>query len=201
MGEQIGQSAEQQLDGLADLGAALSDRLGYQVSDLWDMQNGYALATKTGLEKISSLLKKMDEATRSELAGQLRIGLHQGVEVTDGPSPPGPLVSQAFCSALPVAYGRVAQPHWQGFAQLVLDAAYEATLLAAVLNRRQGGSNTVLLTMLGGGAFGNATEWIHTAIERALKKAQGHGLDVRLVSYGPPSAQMSALLNANAAGL
>ena len=99
---------------------------------------------------------------------------------------------------LPVAYGSVAPPHWQGFAQLVLDAAYEATVLAAVLNSRQGGSNTVLLTMLGGGAFGNATEWIYTAIERALEKARGHGLDVRLVSYGPPSAQMGALANAKA---
>ena len=195
VGEQIGQNAEHQLDGLADLGVALSARLGCPVSDLWHMQNGYALATKTGLEKISSLLLKMDESARSELAGHLRIGLHQDVEVTDGSSSPGPLVSQAFCSALPVAYGRVAQPHWQGFAQLVLDGAYEATLWAAVLNSRQSGSNTVLLTMLGGGAFGNAMEWIHTAIERALKKAQGHGLDVRLVSYGPPSVQMKALAN------
>ena len=79
-----------------------------------------------------------------------------------------------------------------------LDAAYEATLWAAVLNCRQGGSNIVLLTMLGGGAFGNATEWIHTAIERALKKAQGHGLDVRLVSYGPPSVLMRSLVSVEA---
>ena len=64
-----------------------------------------------------------------------------------------------------------------------------------MLNSRQGGSNTVLLTMLGGGAFGNATEWIYTAILRALKKARGHGLDVGLVSYGPPSAQMRALVH------
>ena len=193
VGEQIGQNAGQQLDGLVDLGAALSDRLGCPVSDLWHMQNGYALATKNGLDKISALLLKMDEAARSGLAAHLRIGLHHCVEVTDGPTSPGPLVSQAFCSALPVAYGRVAQPHWQGFAQLVLDAAYEATVWAAVLNSRQGGSNIVLLTMLGGGAFGNATEWIHTAIERAIMKAQGHSLDVRLVSYGPPSAQLRAL--------
>lgn len=195
VGEKSGQCAKQQLDGLANLGDALSNRLACQVSDLWHMQNGYALANKTGLDKISALLLTMDEADRSELAGHLRIGLHRGVEVTDGPSSPGPLVSQAFCSALPVAYGRVAQPHWQGFAQLVLDAAYEATLLAAVLNRRQGGTNIVLLTMLGGGAFGNPTQWIYSAMERALKKVQGHGLDVRLVSYGQPSAQMRALVD------
>jgi hypothetical protein len=91
-----------------------------------------------------------------------------------------------------VAYGRVPQPHWQAFAQLVLDAAYEATLLTAVLNSRRGGSSIVLLTLLGGGAFGNATEWIHIAIESALAKAQDFGLDVRLVSYGPPSAPLRA---------
>ena len=51
----------------------------------------------------------------------------------------------------------------------------------------------MLLTLLGGGAFGNAPEWIHTAIRRALDKAQGYGLDVRLVSYGPPSAELRAL--------
>jgi hypothetical protein len=92
-----------------------------------------------------------------------------------------------------VAYGRVPQPHWQGFAQLVLDAAYEATLLAGVLNNRQGGSNIVLLTQLGGGAFGNATEWVHAAIKKALVMPHSHGLDVRLVSYGLPSEQMKVL--------
>ena len=197
VGGQTGQSAEHQLDGLADLGAELSRSLGCSVSDLWSMRNGYALASRTGLDMITSHLQAIGEAARSELAGLLRIGLHRNVEVTDGPSSPGQLVSQAFCSALPVAYGRVAQPHWQAFAQLVLDAAYEATLWAAVLNRRQGGSNTVLLTLLGGGAFGNAPEWIHAAIERALKKARGHGLDVRLVSYGTPSAQMRSLSSVN----
>ena len=123
-----------------------------------------------------------------------RVGLHQGVEVTDSPTSPGQRVSQVFCSALPVAYGRVAQPHWRDFAQLVLDAAYEATLLAGVLNNRQGGSNIVLLTLLGGGAFGNAPEWIQTAIRRALEKAQDHHLDVRLISFGQPSQQLRIFL-------
>lgn len=194
VGDQIGQSAANQLDGLADLGADLSGALGRPVSDLWSMQNGYALATRAGLDTIAAHLREIGDLGASDLAGRLRMGLHEGVEVTDGPTSPGQLVSQIFCSALPVAYGRWPQPLWQDFAQLVLDAAYEATLLAGVLNSRQGGSNIVLLTMLGGGAFGNAREWIHTAIQRALSKTQGHGLDVRLVSYGQPSAQLQALV-------
>jgi hypothetical protein len=45
-----------------------------------------------------------------------------------------PVVSQALCSALPVAYGDLPARHWRPFAKLVLEAAYEATLLAGVLN-------------------------------------------------------------------
>ena len=194
VGDQIGQSAANQLDGLADVGEELSRSLGLPVAGLWSIQNGYALATRAGLHMITSHLREIGVAGRSELAGRLQIGLHQGVEVTDGPSSPGQLVNQIFCSALPVAYGQWPQPLWQEFAQLILDAAYEATLLAGVLNSRQGGSNIVLLTLLGGGAFGNAPEWIHTALQRAISKTQGHGLDVRVVSYGHPSPQLQTFV-------
>lgn len=193
VGGQLGQTAGRQLDGLADVGNELSRTLNRPVADLWTMHNGYAMATKAGLELISAYLLQLDEPARRELAGHLRIGIHTDVEVTDGPTAPGQLVSQVFCSALPVAYGRVPQPNWQDFAQLVLDAAYEATLLAGVLNSQRGGSNIVLLTLLGGGAFGNANEWIHSAIGRAVNQARHHNLDVRLVSYGQPSAQLQTL--------
>jgi hypothetical protein len=52
---------------------------------------------------------------------------------------------------------------------------------------RRGGSNIVLLTSLGGGAFGNDESWIEAGLVRALKLAWGLDLDVRLVSYGDPS--------------
>ena len=111
--------------------------------------------------------------------------------------PPGeqrPVVSQAFCSALPVAYSRVPSAHWKAFASLVLEAAYEATMLAAVLNKQHGGSDVVLLTLLGGGAFGNEDDWIHEAIRRALKLMSGFELDVRLVSYGMPSLAIQQMV-------
>jgi hypothetical protein len=124
--------------------------------------------------------------------GRLRIGLHHDVEVTDADHP-FPIVSQAFCSALPVAYSQVGRHDWARFASLVLEAAYEATLWAAVLNARRGGSTTVLLTSLGGGAFGNDDKWIHGAIARALDIVREFSLDVRLVSFGPPSPGFRAI--------
>ena len=39
------------------------------------------------------------------------------------------VVSQAFCSALPVSYNpHIPSVHWKAFALLVLEAAYEATM-------------------------------------------------------------------------
>jgi len=105
-------------------------------------------------------------------------------------------VSQAFCSALPVRYSNVPREHWKGFATLVLEAAYEATLLAAAENAGRGGTNIVLLTRLGGGAFGNDDQWIHGAMHRALHSSGGFGLDVRLVSYGAPSNTLSEIAGA-----
>ena len=89
-------------------------------------------------------------------------------------------MTQAFCSALPVAYGSGQREAWEAFARVVLEAAYEATLLAAVDRV----PNIVLLTRVGGGAFGNADKWIDDAIMRALAIVEHAGLDIRLVSHG-----------------
>jgi hypothetical protein len=63
----------------------------------------------------------------------------------------------------------------------VLDAAYEATLWAGVLNRaRAGGSRDVFLTALGGGVFGNDTEWIGGAIGRAVARAHAACADINV---------------------
>lgn len=194
VGGKFGQTVHRQLDGLSDVGAELSDRLRRDVADFWEWRNGYALCTREGLDLIADYLRAIGRKEADRLAGKLRIGIHRDVEMTDAPSTPRSVVSQAFCSALPVAYGNVPQQYWAAFAQLVLDAAYEATMLEAVMNVRRGASNIVLLTSLGGGAFGNAPEWINAAIKRAVKKVQDFDLDVRLVSYGEPSAHIRELM-------
>lgn len=180
---EFGQTRERQINALAPIGDALSHKLGLPVSELWQMRNGYALCTTKGLDAITRLLADSDEYSRDELRGRLAIGLHRNVEATDGRQGARRLASQAFCSALPVAYGSGPSTAWEAFARLVLEAAYEATLIAAVEQSSAGGSNIVLLTRLGGGAFGNADTWIDDAIVRALAIVEHAGLDIRLVSH------------------
>lgn len=177
----VGQTADRQIDNLAGLGAALSALTGLPVADLWEMQNGYALATSTGLAAIGEVLRPADEGVLDALRGHLAIGLHRDVEVTDAGD--GRRVSQAFCSALPLGYSQLPSRQWEPFARLVLEATYEATLLAAAEQAAAGGSNTVLLTRVGGGVFGNELPWIDAAIERALGVVADAGLDVRIVGH------------------
>ena len=63
--------------------------------------------------------------------------MHWDVEVTSGAEDQQSIVSQAFCSALPVSYNQASKTTWTRFAKLVLESVYEATILAAVLNRKK----------------------------------------------------------------
>ena len=194
VGGHEGQTKVRQLDGLADLGNALSEALGQTVESMWSMENGYAMCSVAGLQAISGHLESLNREQVRVLGGKLRIGVHSDVEVTESDGLRRQLVSQAFCSALPVAYSSVPAVHWKPFATLVLQAAYEATMLAAILNAERGASNVVFLTRLGGGAFGNDDDWIHFAIRNALQIVRGARLDVRLVSYGQPTAAVVQLV-------
>lgn len=193
VGGHEGQTKDRQVNGLADLGEALSASLNRPVDELWKMQNGYALCSEAGLASINKYLAAASPDQLDILRGKLCIGLHQDVEVTDANGKDRPLVSQAFCSALPVAYTDIPSDRWKPFALLILESAYEATMLAGILNKQRGSSNVVLLTLLGGGAFGNQADWIHSAIRRALSLVAGFGLVVKIVSYSEPSRAIREL--------
>ncbi|MBC8370894.1 MAG: hypothetical protein H8E25_12925 [Planctomycetes bacterium] len=177
---EIGQTENNQIDCLRDIG----EYFGNVNESLWQMRNGYALASADGLQKISEQIEKLNESSRQELLGRHRIGAMWDTQVTL--SDAQHCVSQVYCSALPVAYSRESSAAWLPFAKLILDAAYEATLAAAVVNFERTGDNRVYLTLLGGGAFGNDNDWIVAAIARALAVYADAGLDVVVVSYGAP---------------
>ncbi len=174
---QKGQSWNRQVDCLKGMG----ELLGNDAGRLWRMQNGYALPTREGLVEIAKHLNRASEEEIEQLRDSLRIGIQWFAEVTRAAKPQ--LVSQAYCSALPVAYTEHPKELWEPFARLVLEAAYEATLWAAMQNAREG-NHRLFLTLLGGGAFGNRKEWILDALHAALDRCPATGLDIRIVSYG-----------------
>ena len=185
---QTGQSATNQIDCLADIGVAL----GNTENRLWDMRNGYALPSYDGLAEIGQRLRASGEPELDALRQLLRIGLQWHTQVTlDGCTH---LVSQAYCSALPVAYSECPPEEWEEFARLMLEASYEATLCAALVNARRTGNNRVFLTLIGGGAFGNETAWILDSLQRALDLYQQAALDVAIVSYGVPNPSIQDLV-------
>jgi hypothetical protein len=174
---QIGQSGSRQVDCLSDVGEAL----GNVDQKLWKMQNGYALPTSKGLTQVVEQLRNMTPSEIDDLRQKLKIGVHWDTQVTlhGGKH----LVTQVYCSALPVAYSNLPSSSWEPFATLVLEAAYEATLAVGILNAAKTGNSSVYLTMLGGGAFGNDQEWILDAIREACLSFQHKDLEVKIVSF------------------
>ena len=173
----VGQSEEVQIDCSRDLGI----KLGNSAGQLWSLQNGYLFQTTQCVRQIANHLREVNSATLDEYRGELRIGLQWDTAVTLREA--GHRVSQAYCSALPIAYGKHSSESCIEFARLVLEAAYEATICAAILNASKTGVNAVFLTLLGGGVFGNRMRWITDAIERAIGIYADYDLDIGIVSY------------------
>jgi hypothetical protein len=183
-----GQTANNQIDCLSGIAALLDN----SQQRLWQMVNGYALPSAAGLEEINRKLENLDETALDAVRQALQIGLHWDTQVTlDDASH---TVSQAYCSAMPVAYTQHARETWAPLAILVLEAAYEATLCAAILNADRNRNNRLFLTLLGGGAFGNHPDWIMGAMRRALGLYSDSGLDIAVVSYGSSNRAVRRLV-------
>lgn len=178
---QTGQTEDNQLNCLEGLEQAWDN----ESRGLWQMQNGYCLPDKASLEWIHQHLETSTDEAIDNYKSLLKIGLQSGAQVTI--SEGEQQVTQAFCSALPAAYSSVEYPLWESFAQLVLEAAYEATFCAALINLQQTGCNKVYLTLLGGGAFGNQPRWIVESLQLALNKFRNAPLEVQIVSYHSPN--------------
>lgn len=166
-----GQTAKHQLNGL-DLAERLLQPLKH-----WNVKNGYIFSDIPRLTQLGQLLHN-NTLTATKVRDLIKVGVQKGTEVLmknrnepfrSTASPP--LVTQVYCSAVSCSYSGIQPGHWQPFAQLVLDAAYESTLWAALLHSSNPTTNhyKVYLTFIGGGAFGNDMDWIIQGIARAIK--------------------------------
>lgn len=183
----IGQTYDNQINCLAEIG----ELLGNKEECYWRMVNGYMLPEPGGLEAIHRQLSELDETEKDQLRAALLVGLHRDTQVTLHGSTH--LVSQIYCSALPVRYTRYSPDLWAPIARLILEAAYEATLCAAIENAVRTQNNRLYLTLLGGGAFGNQQSWIFDAIQRAVCIYPNSGLDLSVVSYGDSKPEVKEL--------
>ena len=154
------------------------------------MQNGYARPTPDQLDDIAATLIEASEDEIDDIREELRIGIQWDTEVTI--SQDRHTLTQVYGSALPIGYSDRGD-NWEPFARLVLEASYEATLHAALINAHATGNNRVFLTLLGGGVFGNKTGWIVDAIETSLHWFRYSGLDIRVVSYGASNRELARL--------
>lgn len=183
LGNQVGQTERVQLDMLADFG----DLLGNQNGSLWQMKNGYLLPRPGALELIG---RKM--IAQGGVSEAIRVGVCADTVVTQAEGQH--CVTQVYCSALPIAYCAFPASAWEPFARMVLRAAYQATFAIAWQSAQRTGQNRLYLTRLGGGAFGNPTNWITEAIHAAMVRFSGCDLDVVLVSHARPDPANRGLI-------
>lgn len=207
MGEGMGQRSDRQINNLDSLEALLEN----EKNHYWYIQNGYSFTdSEASLLALQTRLNALSPAELDVLRASIKIGLHENVGVvfaskfTEVPTndDDGVQVTQAYCSALSCAYNSAIKTvSWEPLARLVLEAAYEATLLSAVRNvllydlpnshstsspsnqpttKERDTHRDVFLTSLGGGVFGNDPQWIAQAIGRSLALISAYNVDLRV---------------------
>lgn len=190
-----GQTAKNQCNGLAGLEKIILNKAKHP---LWTVTNGYVNSTQAQLQELKALLQAQPNLV-DELKQALFIGVHWNTEVTDLKTTTPVLVTQTYNSALSISYSGLHADLWKELAKLVLEASYEATLLVGAINNiEQQASKPVLLTMVGGGVFGNEHAWIAEAIKKGCNAiaAMGIDLDVYLVHFnGNPANNFSPRSN------
>ena len=181
-----GQRRDQQIDCLSELSE-------YFGGDRWTMENGYCFPTLQGLTSIENQLARCNEQELDLIRGMLKVGVQSKTQVTLDQATH--LVTQVFCSGLPISYSEIPASRWNHFPQLILDATYEATFRVALANQEVTGCNKLFLTLIGGGVFGNELDWILSAIRRSLNLFASANLDVSIVSRGSSKPELARLLS------
>lgn len=135
-----------------------------------EVQSGYLLASKihAPAEYAASLVERFDH---------IRVGVHDDIEVVLGSDWDGPVpnvdqrVAQVLTSTIALgAYSSGGGAELATIRRQLLRGAYLGTLLAAVVLKKR----NVVLTMIGGGVFGNPIVEIWAAIRWALAEADAY---------------------------
>ncbi|MCE2712260.1 MAG: hypothetical protein LW688_06940 [Cryomorphaceae bacterium] len=184
LGTQIGQTERSQFNCLEEIEKCLEN--------YWEFKNGYILSDEKRLHQFNELISKLSMNECDELFSKLRVGIQKNTQVTLNKELQ--LVTQIFCSAVPISYSRCSHDLWEVLAKGILKATYESTFLAALQNCSQGKSNKLFLTYVGAGAFGNPIEWVIDAMEHSIAKYKDYPLDVFIVSYRQPNMHTEELL-------
>lgn len=188
-----GQTRDEQINCIREFELEALSGVGGLEGDFFKLEGGYTMTDREKLARFNDAMTGEDVMRRVE--SKLRVGMHSDVQVTSqnwgqtSVDDAEHKVTQVFGSACPISYNRcTSESDWEKLAKMVLNASYEATLWAALLNAVRHdyalASNCVYLTCLGGGVFGNPTSWILEAIKKALIAVEGYNLDVRIVCYG-----------------
>jgi hypothetical protein len=154
---------------------------------IWGMQNGYLMfGSDEDLKKINRVLFS-DPNIRRHARSLLQCASHSNQGVFIECKNYNHTVNHVYCSGLPIAYNNLQKDLWDGFAEIVLEAMYENTLLIACMNNAISGQNKpCYLTQIGGGVFGMKHAQIIRAIHRACNIIANRGLNlnVKIVHYG-----------------
>lgn len=105
-------------------------------------------------------------------------------------------LKQNISLEFPRVYSQLETSLFEQLAQLLLDAPYKATNLVAIRNLNVNGNNTLYLTLVGGGVFGNKLSWILSDIRKCVTKYMSYPLDVKINSFYSSNPYVLAFCNA-----
>jgi hypothetical protein len=187
------QRAGNQINTLDDVIEDLTEKAG-AASSLVDVRNGYTDSDKKRLTLLADTVNGLSPEDRKSVMNLLKVGVQIDTQVTCKKTasseayfwhmvPNGQLVTQVYASALAVNYACCDPDAWGPLARLVLEAAYKATIYAAILHAQT--RPKVVLTALGGGVFGNKDEWIADAMVGALLTFDPVGIDFVINEFRP----------------
>jgi hypothetical protein len=148
------------------------------------IQNGYLIPTPAALKH----LQYKDENIIRTAMDKLEVGVHTETEVTLRTDLPQ-YVTQVFTSAMPIDRKWKSDEMKQAreLANAILLASFKAVLYASQCNI---GSNIVVLTLLGAGAFNNKMQDVVEQMVAAIHAVDFKEMDVRINCYDKSTADV-----------